>query len=104
MSLFGKLFGGKSGGKSQPDAAPQSTAKPELYGKDYRIFPEPMKAESGYRIAARIEKDIDGETRAHMMIRADTMSDLDDARQESLRKAQIFIDQMGDSIFDDPRM
>ena len=108
MSLFGKLFSGKSGSKSQPDAAPQSTyqsaGKPELYGKDYRIFPEPMKAESGYRIAAKIEKDFDGKTRAHMMIRADTMSDIDDARQESLRKAQIFIDQMGDSIFDDPRM
>ncbi|WP_417267301.1 HlyU family transcriptional regulator [Celeribacter baekdonensis] len=100
MSLFGKLFGGKS----QPDAAPQPTTKPELYGNDYRIFPEPMKAESGYRIAAKIEKDFGDETRAHRMIRADTMSDIDDARRESLRKAQIFIDQMGDSIFDDARM
>jgi Uncharacterized conserved protein len=100
MSLFSKLFGGKP----QRDAAQKSSAKPELYGKDYRIFPEPQKAEGGYRIVARIEKEFDGETRAHMMIRADTMSDLDDARQESLRKAQIFIDQMGDSIFDDPRM
>eukprot|EP00163_Fabomonas_tropica_P007736 TRINITY_DN17411_c0_g1_i1.p1 TRINITY_DN17411_c0_g1~~TRINITY_DN17411_c0_g1_i1.p1 ORF type:complete len:100 (-),score=8.68 TRINITY_DN17411_c0_g1_i1:182-481(-) len=99
MSLFSKLFGGPS-----KPSAPQSTAKPELYGNDYRIFPEPMKAESGYRIAARIEKDFGGETRAHMMIRADTMSDIDDARRESLRKAQIFIDQMGDSIFDDARM
>lgn len=100
MSLFGKLFGGKS----QPDTAPHHSTKPELYGNDYRIFPEPMKAESGYRIAAKIEKDFDGETRAHRMIRADTMSDIDDARRESLRKAQIFIDQMGDAIFADPRM
>jgi len=106
MSLFSKLFGGasKPDGTSKPTATPQSTAKPELYGTDYRIFPEPMKAESGYRIAAKIEKDFGGETRAHMMIRADTMSDIDDARQESLRKAQIFIDQMGDTIFDDARM
>jgi len=100
MSLFSKLFGGAS----KPAATSQSTAKPELYGTDYRIFPEPMKAESGYRIAARIEKDFGGETRVHMMIRADTMSDIDDARRESLRKAQIFIDQMGDAIFDDSRM
>lgn len=100
MSLFSKLFGGAP----KPAAAPKPTEKPELYGNDYRIFPEPMKAESGYRIAARIEKDFGGETRAHMMIRADTMSDIDDARRESLRKAQIFIDQMGDAIFDDSRM
>ncbi|AJE48028.1 HlyU family transcriptional regulator [Celeribacter indicus] len=96
MSLFSKLFGGKS----RSEDAPRPAAKSEVYGKGFRIFPEPQKAESGYRIAARIEKDFDGETREHVMIRADTIASEDEARLASLRKAQIFIDQMGDGIFD----
>ena len=96
MSLFAKLFGGKS----KPDATPKPESKPELYAADFRIFVEPIKEANGYRVAARIEKDIDGVTKTHMMIRADTMSSEDDARAASLHKAQVFIDQMGERIFD----
>ena len=96
MSLISKLFGGKSNTGSRSD----SETKPELYGDDYRIFPEPIKEDSGYRVAARIEKDFDGEIRRHEMIRADTLGAKEDARLASLHKAQIFIDQMGERLFD----
>ncbi|SFI49547.1 HlyU family transcriptional regulator [Celeribacter neptunius] len=100
MSLFSKLFGGKSADTSGSDAASKPTAEPVLYGDDFLIFPEPIKEASGYRVAARIEKEIDGEVKVHEMIRADTMASKEDAEQGSLMKAQMFIDQMGEAMFD----
>ena len=88
MSLFSRLFG-----KSD---APASTA--EDY-KGYRIIPEPNSESSGYRIGARIEKEFDGETKTHMMIRADTYQGKDTAIEASLAKAKQLIDQQGDRIF-----
>nr|WP_321508599.1 HlyU family transcriptional regulator [uncultured Celeribacter sp.] len=97
MSLFSKLFGGSSGGAAAQASAAE--VKPELYS-GFRIFPTPIKAESGFRICARIEKEIDGDTKVHEMIRADTISTKEEAEIASLRKAQVFIDQMGNSVFD----
>ena len=88
MSLFSKLFGG---------GAPKD-AEPETY-EGFRIFPEPMKEAGGYRLAARIEKEIGGETRSHRMIRADVYSGQDEARAASVAKAKQMIDQMGDGLF-----
>ncbi|MEN8831952.1 MAG: HlyU family transcriptional regulator [Pacificibacter sp.] len=90
MSLLSKLFGGKAKVKD---------VEPELY-KDFLIFPEPVSEGGAYRIAARIEKEIDGEVKVHHMKRADTGTDLDDVTQGTLTKAKIFIDQMGDRIFE----
>ncbi|MCI2398582.1 HlyU family transcriptional regulator [Aliiroseovarius subalbicans] len=88
MSLLSKLFGG--GGQKAPE--------PEIYN-DFRIFPEPVKENGSYRIAARVEKDFDGEVKSHLMIRADTYSAPDTAVQASLDKAKQVIDQMGDALF-----
>ncbi|WP_417269477.1 HlyU family transcriptional regulator [Celeribacter sp.] len=93
MAFLSKLFGSKSAPKSK-----SKDVEPEVY-KGFLIYPEPMRAEGGYRIAARIEKVIAGETKVHNLVRADTLSSEEDARQASLHKAQIFIDQMGDGIF-----
>ncbi len=91
MSILSKLFGGGgSGGKS--------SAEPVVY-EGFRIFPEPIKEGGQYRIAARIEKDIDGETKVHQLIRADTIGDADVAFEASLGKAKSLIDQQGDTIF-----
>lgn len=96
MSLFGKLFGGKA----NTNSAPKAETKPELYANDFLIYPEPIKEASGYRIAARIEKEIDGEMKSHLMIRADTIASEEDAIVATVQKAQIFIDQMGEAMFD----
>ena len=90
MSLFSRLFGG-SGAAAQDE--------PEIHNQ-FRIYPEPMKDRGGYRIAARIEKELDGEVKCHRMIRADTYSSLDTASEASLLKAKELIDQQGDAIFD----
>ena len=91
MSLFAKLFGG---GSKTPETPPE----PEMHN-GFAIYPEPAKGTGGYRIGARIEKEIDGELKSHQMLRADVLGSEEDAKAESLRKAKIFIDQMGERIF-----
>ncbi len=88
MSLFSKLFGG--GAKAEPT--------PEIH-KDFRIFAAPQRDAGGYRIAARIEKDVDGETKIHNLLRADTVQSEDEAITFSIRKAKQVIDEQGERIF-----
>lgn len=90
MSLFSKLFGG-GGGKP---AAPET-----IDYNGFRITPEPMEAEGGFRLAARIEAEIDGETKTHHLIRADIIRDHDQACEAAIFKARQMIDQQGARIF-----
>ena len=90
MSFLKKLFGG--GGESAKGAAG------ETY-KDFRITPNPAKESVGYRIGALIEKEVDGQTRAHQLIRADTVQGLDAAEEASVSKAKQVIDEQGERIF-----
>ena len=90
MALFSKLFGSK--GRDDP------AAQPEMHD-GFRIFPEPKKDSGGYRIEARIEKEVCGETRVHHLIRADTVQSFDEAVSFSIRKARQVIDEQGDGIF-----
>jgi len=90
MSLLKRLFGG--GG------AARNKAEPVDY-EGFRITPDPSQEPGGYRIGARIEKGVDGETRTHQMIRADVCSALDEATALSLAKARQVIDEQGEHIF-----
>lgn len=89
MNLLSRLFG-----KPAPAAEPD----PILY-KDCRIFPQPIKDGSGYRLAARIEKDFGDQVKVHRLIRADTFTALDEASETSVAKAKLAIDQLGDALF-----
>jgi len=91
MSLFSKLFGG---GKPKPEPE----AETETY-EGFRITPTPQADKEGFRVAARIEKEVDGELKVHHLVRADTVRSLDEAQEFSLRKAQQLIDQQGERIF-----
>ena len=92
MFSLKKFFSGarKGGEPVQPE--------PEDYN-GYRIYADPIKEAGGYRIAARIEKDFGSDTKTHMLIRADTISDHGGAIAASVQKAKHVIDQQGDSIF-----
>ncbi len=94
MSLFSRLFGGSSA----PDPAPAS--EPQTY-KDFRIFVEPVRAPGGFRVAARIVKDVGGETRTHHLVRADTCDTFETAFEVTTNKARMLIDQQGNRIFGD---
>lgn len=88
MSLLSKLFGAKS----------QTKPEPEEYN-GFRITPTPQSGQGGYRLSARIEKEIAGQTKVHHMIRADTLQSRDEAEAYSIRKAKQVIDEQGDAIF-----
>ncbi len=75
------------------------TAVEPVLHNGFRIFPQPLSDDGGFRIAARIEKDVDGVVRVHELIRADTRTSLDEATEASLAKAKLAIDQLGDTLF-----
>lgn len=91
MSLLSRLFGGGGGGGA-------SGPEPEDY-KGFRITPEPQKEGAGYRIAARIEKEVGGEMKSHSLIRADVISAKDEAETASVNKAKQMIDEQGERLF-----
>jgi len=91
MSLFSKLFGG--GAKRDGRAALSETYK------DFQITAAPQQDEGGYRIGARIEKEVGGEVKVHRLVRADTVRGLDEAEAFSIRKAKQVIDEQGEAIF-----
>lgn len=92
MGLFSRLFGNKN---TQPA---QIEVEPVEY-KGFLIYQE-ANAEGGqFRIAGRITKEMDGEVKTHKFIRSDLLPTQSDADEFMLKKAQMFIDQMGDSIF-----
>lgn len=90
MSILSRLFGRPSAPKPEPE--------PVTY-KDFRIFVEPIREGGRFRVAARIEREIEGEIRSHQMIRADTCESADAAEEVTMRKARQMIDELGDAIF-----
>ena len=92
MSILSKLFGTKG------EAKPAATAASEEY-KGFRITPEPVADGKSWRIAAWIDKEVNGEAKRHHLIRADTLVVREDAEAASVAKAKVMIDQMGDRLF-----
>ncbi len=91
MSIFKRWFGGGASAKPEPE--------PVAY-KDFRIYPEPVKTAGGYRVAARVEKHVDGTLRTHHLIRADICESEQEAADQATRKARMVIDQQGDKLLD----
>ena len=93
MSLFSKLFGG-----GKPKAEPEAEAEAETY-EGFRIVPTPQSESDGFRLGARIEKEVDGEVKVHHLLRADVIRSLEEAQAFSIRKAKPVIDEQGERIF-----
>ncbi len=91
MSLLSKLFG---------SSKPSAPAEPETETYDgFTIEASPGREGAGYRIGAVITKVVDGETKTHHLIRADTVGDLEEAKKISIMKSKMVIDQLGDGLF-----
>ena len=95
MSWLSRIFGG--GGTSKGGTPPAAGAV-EVY-QGFRITPTPIREGGQFRISARIEKDVAGETKMHDLIRADTMADQTQAANASVAKAKQMIDEQGERIF-----
>ncbi|WP_274021133.1 HlyU family transcriptional regulator [Vibrio parahaemolyticus] len=93
MGFFSRLFGGSE------KTAEVKTVEPVEY-KGFLIYQESISEGDQYRIAGRIEKSYDGEVKTHRFIRSDLLASEGDANELMLKKSQMFIDQMGDKIFD----
>lgn len=93
MGFFSRLFGGSQ------NTAEVKTVDPVEYN-GFLIYQESIAEGGQYRIAGRIEKEIDGEVKSHRFIRSDVLGSKQDANELMLKKSQMFIDQMGDKIFD----
>ncbi|BBM66725.1 HlyU family transcriptional regulator [Vibrio alfacsensis] len=93
MGFFSRLFGG---GKSTAEV---KNIEPIEY-KGFLIYQDSISENGQYRIAGRIEKEFDGEVKSHRFIRSDLLGSEQDANELMLKKSQMFIDQMGEKIFD----
>ncbi|BBL90618.1 MULTISPECIES: HlyU family transcriptional regulator [Vibrio] len=93
MGFFSRLFGGSQ------KSAEVKTVEPVEY-KGYLIYQESISEGGQYRIAGRIEKAFEGEVKSHRFIRSDLLGSEQDANELMLKKSQMFIDQMGEKIFD----
>ncbi|MCO4846696.1 MAG: hypothetical protein KC448_01835 [Yoonia sp.] len=89
MSLLKRLFGAKT--EAEPNPC-------EVY-KDHRIIDAPMKEGSKFRMSARIELDVDGETKVHHLIRADTFDSQAAAAKAAGVKAKQVINEQGKDLF-----
>lgn len=92
MPFLKKLFGGSG-------AAPSAPAAEAVRHEGYEIFVEPLTESGGHRVAARIEKEVDGTRKSHRMIRADVCQNLDEARDLALMKAKQMIKEQRDGLF-----
>ncbi len=91
MGFLSKLFGlGRE--------AEKPAAEPTQY-KGYLIYAEAAPEGGQFRIAGRICKEVEGETLCHQFFRSDLLPSADAADELMLSKAQMYIDQMGDRMF-----
>lgn len=93
MGFFSRLFGGSE------KTVEVKTVEPVEY-KGFKIYQESIAEGGQFRIAGRIEKSVDGELMSHRFIRSDLLGSEAEANELMLKKSQMFIDQMGDKIFD----
>ncbi|OHV76521.1 HlyU family transcriptional regulator [Rhizobium sp. LCM 4573] len=98
-SFLSNILSMFSGG-SKDAASATSSAEPQAYG-DCTIHATPIREGNQFRLAGRIEKEVNGEVLVRNFVRADVFTSMDDAVEFTVRKAQQIIDQNGVSLFAD---
>jgi hypothetical protein len=93
MSFFKKLFGLGS----TREVESQLAASSEHNG--FMIRATPYQDSGQWQMCGVIEKEIEGEMKAHRFVRADRFGSKDEAAEFTLAKARLIVDQMGDKVF-----
>ena len=92
------LFGsGGGGGRGAPRRLGKEEAAVEY--NDFHISPCPRKVTGGWSTEGIIRKNIGGEIKEHIFIRADTSITKESAISLIVGKSKTLIDQRGDGIF-----
>ncbi len=94
FGLLGKWLGG---GKAE--TSPETATGATVSYNGFEIIPEPYRAQGQWQLAARIRKEIDGELREHHLVRADLLTDAQQAGEHAVMKAKRVIDEQGDGLF-----
>lgn len=68
---------------------------------DYTVYATPRKEGAQYRLAGRIEHEVNGRKMVRNFVRADLFSSEDDTVETTFRKAKQIIDQNGPTLFGD---
>ena len=92
MSFLKKLFGG--GAKAEPDAS-----GPSEDHSGFTITATPYETAGRWQLCGVISKEIDGETKEHRFIRADSFTSRAEAEQMVFFKGRQIIDQLGERVF-----
>jgi len=95
-SFLGKLFGG-SGNSESSD---QGVAADPIEHEGFVIVAKPIKEGGQYRTAGKISKEIGGEEKSAMFVRADNHSDRQAAIDHAIQKGKQIIREQGDKLFD----
>ncbi|OBT07977.1 transcriptional regulator [Vibrio sp. UCD-FRSSP16_10] len=91
MGWFSRLFGASDNNK-------QVQVEPVEY-KGFLIYSEAIAEGGLFRIAGRITMGEGESLKTHRFIRSDVLGNQADANELMIKKSQMFIDQMGDTIF-----
>ncbi len=98
MGFLSRLFGGGSSKEAQTKDEYKGI-EPVDY-KGFQIYPCAIKENGQYRVAGKIELMKDEQLCTHRFIRSDVLMSSKDADEIMISKAKLFIDQMGNKIFD----
>ncbi len=97
--MLRKLLGGLFGGGEARAGNARAAEPVEYHG--YQIISEPAEQGGQFRVSGWIRKmGPDGETLEHRFERSDLVPGREACDQLMVSKAQRFIDQMGEGLFD----
>lgn len=99
-SFLSNIFSIFSGGSKGEAPALSPAAEPQTHA-DCVIHATPIREGNQYRLAGRIEKDVNGDLLVRNFIRADVFTSLDDALECTFRKGRQIVDQNGPALFGD---
>ncbi|WP_445157426.1 HlyU family transcriptional regulator [Halomonas sp. E14] len=97
--MLRKLLGGLFGGSEAKPGNARAAEPVEYHG--YQIISEPAEQGGQFRVSGWIRKQgVDGEMLEHRFERSDLVPGREACDQLMVSKAQRFIDQMGEGLFD----
>lgn len=82
------------------DKAPKTVALDWIEYKGFQVAAQPVSEGGQYRVGGKITKGEGDEIKEHSFLRADLIPSEDEAKEFSITKAKLMIDQLGDRVFD----
>lgn len=89
------MFGWFKKQTQKPAPAPEWTEY-----KGYRLAATPIPEGGQFRVSGQIEKGEGDALQTHTFVRADLIASEQEAKDFSLKKGQLMIDQLGDRVFE----